>query len=78
MPGVKCKCGNILKTGGVPNPIEWLMISDNEYDKYINEIDAEELYSTMKSMLICDNCKRLWIYWDGWQKPPTSYTLEKD
>jgi len=76
MPGIKCKCGHVIKFGEIPNPNEWLLISDIEYDKYFVAIDAEDLYREMKSMLVCKQCKRVWIYWEGYQKDPTPYTLD--
>lgn len=76
MPGIECKCGNIIKSGEIPNPNEWLLISDVEYDKYSGEIDSEELYQEMKSMLICKQCRRIWVYWEGHQKAPTPYVLD--
>jgi hypothetical protein len=76
MPGIKCKCGHVIKFGEIPNPNEWLLISDIEYGKYLGAIDSEDLYREMKSMLVCNQCKRVWVYWEGYQKDPTPYTLD--
>jgi len=75
MPGLECKCGNIINYGEIPNPDEWLFISDVEYDGYCGLIDSEVLYKGMKSMLVC---KRIWIFWDGFEKDPVGYFLEED
>lgn len=77
MPGLQCKCGNIIKTGEIPNTNEWLFISDVEYDKYTGDINAEDLYLKMKRFLVCDVCKRTWIYWGGNEKEPVPYVLDK-
>jgi hypothetical protein len=72
-----CKCENIIRiSGAIPNPFEWKLISDVEYDKFQGTIGAEELYSQMQSILKCDQCGRLWIFWDGYDKPPTLYMPE--
>lgn len=76
MPSIKCKCGEKLGYGAIPNPIEWLIISDSTYDTYAGKIDSEKLYQEMKNILKCPMCSRLWIFWDGFDAPPVSYKLE--
>jgi len=76
MPSIICKCKCKLSYGEIPNSIEWLTISDLEYDKYQNKVDAEELYMNMKSILKCNRCGRLWIFWDGFESEPISYLPE--
>ena len=76
MPSINCKCGKKLGYGEIPNSIEWLMISDEAYDKYSGEIDSELLYKEMKSFLKCPNCGRLWVFWDGFQSSPTVYNCD--
>lgn len=77
MGGFICNCNNIIKTNEIPNPSEWLLISDVTYDNYFGQIDAEELYKEMKSMYLCSHCKRIWIFWEGHQNVPLSYILEE-
>ena len=77
MPKINCKCGNIISYGEIPNPHEWLIISDVEYDSFSGSIDSEELYKQMKSMLKCEVCGRIWIFWNGFQSAPTPYFEEK-
>ncbi len=76
MPAILCKCGNRLGLGEIPNPIEWLTISDVDYDSYAGTIDAEVLYSNMKHMLLCTQCERIIIFWNGFQSPPTYYSID--
>ena len=77
MPGIQCKCGNIIKIGEIPNPSEWLFISDVEYDKYSGNIEAEDLYLAMKRFLLCNRCGRIWVYWEGNQIEPVPYILDE-
>jgi hypothetical protein len=72
-----CKCDTIIRiSGDIPNPVEWLFIADVEYDKFHGQIDAEKLYSEMKSFLKCEKCGRLWIFWNGYDNAPTLYAPE--
>lgn len=73
MPGFKCKCGNIFRYGIIPNKDEWLLILDEKFDKYAGEINSEELYRDMKSMFVCRNCKRIWVFWEGFEQEPVPY-----
>ncbi|MOA30755.1 hypothetical protein D3C78_1518640 [compost metagenome] len=78
MPKINCKCGNHIRINEILNPNEWLIISDREYDGFVGKIDAEELYSKMKSILICKKCGRLWVFWEGFQSKPVSYFPEEN
>ncbi len=71
-----CKCGNRIGFGEIPNPREWLTISDVDYDNYTGMIDAEAFYADMKHILVCDQCERLWIFWKGFQSDPICYSKE--
>jgi hypothetical protein len=73
MPKIVCSCRNILSYSEIPSKIEYKFISDCDYDKYQGTIDAEELYQSMNSFLECDNCKRLWFFWNGYKNHPTEY-----
>jgi len=73
MPALKCSCGETIGYGGIPCPFEWLFISDCDYDAIVASVDAEELYGRMSSFLKCENCGRLWVFWDGFDYPPKEY-----
>lgn len=73
MPKVICSCRSIISLSEIPNPNEWLTISDIEYDKLSDKIDSEELYMQMTSIIKCNSCKRIHIYWDGNFSKPTTY-----
>lgn len=76
MPKFLCKCGEVVSYSEIPNPVEYLFISDVEYDQFQRTLDAEELYNKMKSILQCKNCGRLWVYWNGFDHEPVSYLPE--
>ncbi len=73
MPKMRCECGNILNYGDIPCAIEYLFISDIEFDKFEDKVDTEKLYMQMKSILKCSKCNRLWVFWDGLQNKPKEY-----
>lgn len=73
MPSIRCKCGELLRFGEIPNPIEWLLVRDTVFDKYQGTVDAEEIYRTMISALQCPKCGRLWVFWDGFGESPGEY-----
>ncbi|GAB4199035.1 MAG: hypothetical protein Tsb002_34270 [Wenzhouxiangellaceae bacterium] len=76
MPAIKCECGNRLSYGEVPNSIEWLLISDKEFDGFVGKVEAEFIYRRMNSMLKCAKCERLWIFWNGYSSEPTCYVKQ--
>ncbi|KAA9338461.1 hypothetical protein F0P96_06405 [Hymenobacter busanensis] len=78
MPKIVCKCGNWISYSPIPNPAELLFISDVEYDAFTDKIEPDELYDKMKHILVCDQCERLWVYWNGFQSEPTCYSKETD
>ena len=77
MTAIICRCQNKIRIGEIPNPSEWLFISDSEYDHYSGSIDAERLYADMNSFLQCKECGRLWFFWSGFDSEPISYLPEK-
>ena len=78
MPAYKCKCGNLIDYSEIPNPNEYLLISDkvydNLYDNDSNTIPADKLYFKFKHILKCNHCKRLLIFWDGFNTEPKYYS----
>ena len=76
MPSIFCSCGTLLDYGLIPSPIEWLAISDVEYDSYVGSIDSDDLYKKMRSILKCPSCGRLWVFWGGFSEKPSVYAPE--
>lgn len=72
-----CNCGEKIRYGEIPCKDEWLCISDQAFDKMSGTIDSEVLYKQMTSILKCAVCGRLWIFWDGFDRPPKAYIIEQ-
>ncbi|WP_379967967.1 hypothetical protein [Epilithonimonas sp. UC225_85] len=77
MPKYICKCGNIINLSDIPSPNQLLLIEDRDYDKYFGDIDAEKLHHDMSLVVRCVNCKRLYIFENGYSKEPIVYQIEK-
>lgn len=75
MPSILCKCGQKIRYGEIPCADEWLLISDEEFDQFAGQIDSEDVYRAMTHALKCPNCKRLWLFEDGFVSDPTEYVL---
>lgn len=76
MPSYICKCRTRIDYSSIPNPNEWLLISDTDYDNYSGLVDAEDVYLKFTHALMCPNCSRLIIFREGFGAPPTYYKLE--
>ena len=72
MPGMVCSCGEILRWTEIPNPIEWLIISETDYESFTGQVDAEEVYRAAGRLLRCPVCGRLWVFWKR-SDEPTEY-----
>ncbi len=77
MPKLKCVCDNVIHLGEIPSPNQFLIISDEEFDKFQGNIDAEEVYSAMKIVAKCNACERLYFFWNGFTNEPEIYWREK-
>jgi hypothetical protein len=44
MPSMTCKCGHRITYGEIPCRDQWLFISDEAYDKFSGDVDAEDIY----------------------------------
>lgn len=78
MPASICKCGNRVFVGGIPSDHQWNFMSDVEFDKYDDKVDASELYKEMKEFFKCPSCARLAVFWNGWDREPTFYIEENE
>lgn len=73
MPKISCGCGNILNLQDIPCKIQYNFISDVDYDKHHHTVNAEELYQEMNMFFKCEDCGRLWVFWDGFDEKPFEY-----
>lgn len=77
MPAITCKCGERLSYGTIPNPGEWLAISDVEFDIAVGEVNSDELYQRFVHVLNCSNCSRLLIFHRGFAEEPLIFMPEQ-
>ena len=71
MPRARCECGETLAWSQYPNPIEWLIISDEKFDSFgPGKINRSAVYRSMAHALRCPRCRRLWISWNGFDEAP--------
>lgn len=77
MPKMLCTCGEVLRWGEIPNPIEWLMIADGDFDRFRGPVEAEEIYRAMTHLLRCPRCGRIWVFWEGFAAAPEEYVPVK-
>lgn len=62
--------------GEIPSPYQYLLISDENFDKFEGEVDSEDIFKEMTTVVICNNCGRLLIFWDKNNREATSYKRE--
>jgi len=77
MPKVVCLCKEVINLSDIPSSNQLLMIEDVKYDKYFDSIDAEKLYEEMTLVVRCQNCKRLYVYENGFENDPLIYSLDR-
>ena len=74
MAKLVCVCGHVISTSGlIPNPDEWRCISDVDFDVFTGQVNAEDIYLQSTIMYRCPVSQHLWIYWKGFDQPPTLY-----
>ncbi len=78
MAKFKCVCGAIIQTSGaIPNSNEWRMISDVDFNAFTGLIQSEDIYQAATIMYRCPVSDHLWIYWQGFDKPPSLYAPQE-
>jgi hypothetical protein len=69
-----CVCGQVIRSSGnIPNPQEWLLLSDAEFEAFDQPIPTHELYLKARHVYRCPVSDHLWIFWDGPEGPPRLY-----
>lgn len=78
MPKIRCVCDYVIGLSEIPSPNQYLMISDISFERYFDiEIKAEELYNEMKIVVHCSNCGRLHVFYNGFDKEPVIYQVDR-
>ena len=76
MPKIRCLCDAVISLSEIPCPNQFMIISDVEYGKFTDQVDAEEVYMAMEIAVRCPACGRLHIFWDGFANPQVIYKPE--
>jgi hypothetical protein len=63
MSKFRCVCGHALSTSGeIPNPDEWLFMSDVEFEEVRGDVDAEVLYRRFGRAYVCPASGHIWVF----------------
>lgn len=77
MAKFRCVCGEVISTSGaIPNPNEWRILSDADFDGIAGSVEAEEVYRKSRCLYRCTNSGHLWVFWGGLDAPPHVYRPE--
>lgn len=69
-----CVCGeSITISGSIPNPNEWLAISDVHFEGFFDDGDAEAVYRAFTHAFVCPRSGHVWVFRDGFDEPPVGY-----
>lgn len=72
MPSYLCKCGTRIDYTDIPAAASYKVIGDADVD-VDDELDMSFRSDRSKEALLCANCGRFWIFWNGFHNPPTEY-----
>ncbi|MEQ7125373.1 hypothetical protein ABN034_12725 [Actinopolymorpha sp. B11F2] len=67
----------IQSSGAIPNPSEWLLMSDRDFDAYAGMVQADDVYQAMTHGFRCADCGRFHVFWSGLDHDPTVYAAEQ-
>jgi hypothetical protein len=71
---LQCVCENLIDLSPIPNPHEWIVLSDVDYCQWNEEgSKPQAIISKAKVMLECPDCGRLWFFRKGFAHPPEMY-----
>ena len=74
MSKFRCVCGHVLSTSGeIPNPDEWLFMSDMEFSEFQGVVDAEALYHRFGRAYVCPISGHLWVFRHAGDEIPKGY-----
>lgn len=75
MARFRCVCGEQIVTSGlIPNPIEWRCLSDEDLVAASDGlIEVDDVYMQSPFMYRCPRSDHLWIFWRGFDQPPSLY-----
>lgn len=69
-----CICGQVIRmSGSVPNPDEWICLSDLQLEEFWGRAISGELSKASVKMYRCPRSDHLWVFWDGLNRLPRVY-----
>lgn len=71
-----CRCGELLRWSQIPNPIEWVFMSDAKLIQLPDTVDYVALVGELNRFLKCPSCGRLVVFWNGFGQDPEFYLPE--
>ena len=76
---MNCKCGEVLSNSMSPNDIQLRLYTDKEWDSIMEKdtIETWKIPLPAHDVWKCPNCKRIYIFEDGVDKPAKIYNLEQ-
>lgn len=74
VPKIPCDCGEILRYGEIPCPIEWLIVPEDTLRGFCDQVESDVLlWEHMRHFLKCPRCERLLIFWKDFNHAPSVY-----
>lgn len=72
-----CACDTTIQSSGeIPNPTQWQLISDQDFEVFTGAVEAEDVYTSMTTAFRCPTCDRLHVFWQGMDHDPRVYAPE--
>lgn len=78
MPSLYCgDCKNIISLSSIPCPFEWYFVSAMQWNTLKEKLNIENFYDiylkNSKEFVLCENCRNIFIFWDGSYKRYMKY-----
>jgi hypothetical protein len=62
-----CVCGTTIRSSGdIPNPMQWMLLSDQDLDGFTGLVQAEDVYMRMTIAFRCPRCDRCTFSGEEW------------
>jgi hypothetical protein len=72
-----CTCGETMQSSGpIPNPAEWLLVSDTDFDAFTGLVQADDVYANLTHSFRCPTCDRMHVFWIGFDNEPIVFAPE--
>ena len=69
----RCVCDEVISTSG-ESPHEWLAIREQVFGASWDAGEgADAVFQKMRRMYVCPRSGHLWVFWSGFEDPPTCY-----